>query len=274
VFILSDTLSIIAVDSLKTSDTLSGENYLKDAGKGFLELFSGKTPSRYTGISIDHWDNIWQFCFLLGMVVLLAILKASYRNRMSQFIDAVLVPRHLRQLMREEGFLYHPFSLLLLFNSAVVYSLLAFKTVEYFEWVKPENGFLFFLLILGCILGLLLLKILTLRLLEFLTDTDLGQRENRYSWLFFHQFSGLLLLPFLGIVLFGKSFLIVPGLISAFAIIIIFLILRLGKGVLLAIGNKVYFLHLFAYLCALEIIPLIVLIKVLMSQMNWFNELN
>jgi hypothetical protein len=107
--------------------------------------------------------------------------------------------------------------------------------------------------------------------MEFLTDTDHGQRENRYTWVLFHQLAGMILLPFAAIMLFGKVFWVLPAIILALATLIIFLIFRIGKGYILASGNKVYFLHIFLYLCALEIIPLIVLIKVLVTLIGGFN---
>ncbi len=267
-----DSTLLNSSDSL-SKDTISSENFITQTGKGLVSLFSEGKNQYYEGEPISHSTNIWQFSFLLGMLVMLAVLRGGYGNRMSQFFKSVFVVRYLRQLMREEGFLFHPFSLLLLVNAAVIYSLVAYKSVTFFNWYQPTgSGFLFFLLILFLILAAIFVKLLVLRMMEFLTDTDSGQRENRYSWILFHQFAGMILIPFTAIVLFGKDFWHIPGLIICFSIIIIFLIFRLGKGVMLALNNKVYFLHLFLYLCALEIIPLIVTIKVLVSRMNGFNE--
>lgn len=260
----SDSLSI---------DTTLNENFITQTGKGLVSLFSNGGNQYFEGEPISHSTNIWQFSFLVGMLVMLAILRGGYGNRMSQFFKSVFVVRYLRQLMREEGFLFHPFSLLLLVNAAVVYSLIAYKSITFFNWYQPSgSGLLFFLLVLALVLGAFFFKLVVLRMMEYLTDTDLGQRENRYSWILFHQFAGMLLIPFTAIVLFGKDFWHIPGLIICFSILIIFLIFRLGKGVMMALNNKVYFLHLFLYLCALEIVPLIVTIKVLVSQLKGFNE--
>lgn len=267
-----DSTTLQITDSL-SNDTLLSENFITQTGKGLVSLFNNGGNQYFEGEPINHTTNIWQFSFLLAMLVMLAILRGGYGNRMSQFFKSVFVVRYLRQLMREEGFLFHPFSLLLLVNTAVIYSLVAYKSVTFFNWYQPAgSGFLFFLLILFLILAAIFVKLVVLRMMEYLTDTDSGQRENRYSWILFHQFAGMILIPFTAIVLFGKDFWHIPGLIICFSIFIIFLIFRLGKGVMIALANKVYFLHLFLYLCALEIIPLIVTIKVLVSQMNGFNE--
>lgn len=268
-----DSIISPSPDSLSQKDTLSMGDFLQEMGTEFFEVFIKPAKSSFVGTPINHWENIWQFAFLLATLLLLAILKSSFSNRMNQFFGAVLATRQLRQLMREEGFLYHPFSILLLVNSGIIYSLIVYKTSDYFHWYSFEGtGFNFFLIILSASLLILFIKVMVLRFMEFLTDTDLGQRENRYTWVMFHQIGGMILLPIAAIMLFGKSFWVLPGVIFTLSLLIIFLIFRIGKGFLQAGQGKVYFLHLFVYLCALEIIPLIVLLKVLVTQINGFNE--
>jgi hypothetical protein len=268
----TDTITSTITDSLSQKDTLSGGNFLKETGAELFDIFVKPAQTLFEGNSINHWENIWQFGFLLVIILLLAVLRATFGNRMNQFLGAVMASRQLRQLMREEGFLYLPFSLILLLNAGIVYSLVVYRSISYFEWYIPQgSGFHFFIVVLGSILCILIFKILVLRFMEFLTDTDHGQRENRYTWVLFHQLAGMILLPFAAIMLFGKVFWVLPAIILALATLIIFLIFRIGKGYILASGNKVYFLHIFLYLCALEIIPLIVLIKVLVTLIGGFN---
>jgi hypothetical protein len=269
----TDTINSNLTDSLSQKDTLSGGNFLKETGSELFELFIKPSQKLYDGTPINHWENIWQFWLLLAVILLLAVLRSAFGNRMNQFLGAVIAARQLRQLMREEGFLYHPFSILLLLNSGIVYSLVVYKSISFFGWYSSDgSGFDIFLLILGSILLILIFKIMVLRLMEFLTDTDQGQRENRYTWVLFHQLCGMILLPIAAIMIFGKAFWVLPAIILALSLLIIFLIFRIGKGFLLASGNKVYFLHIFLYLCALEIVPLIVMIKVLITQINGLNE--
>ena len=269
----SDSLISTSTDSLSQKDSLSLGNFFQEMGTEFFEVFIKPAKNSFEGAPIDHWENIWQFTFLLSTLLLLAILKSSFGNRMNQFLGAILATRQLRQLMREEGFLYHPFSILLLVNSGIIYALIVYKIANYFHWYPAEGtGINFFLIILSASLLILFFKVMILRFMEFLTDTDLGQRENRYTWVMFHQIGGIILLPIAAIMLFGKTYWVIPGIIFTLTILIIFLIFRIGKGFLQAGQGKVYFLHLFIYLCALELIPLIVLLKVLVTQINGFNE--
>jgi len=269
----TDSLNSQTIDSLSQKDTIIDGNFFLNTGKELFEIFIQPNKTLHQGVKIDHWENIWQFGFLLAVLLLLAILRSGFSNRMNQFITAILATRQLRQLMREEGFLYHPFSILLLLNAGIVYSLIIYKILLFYNWYSVTgSGFQFFILLLTIVLLILFSKIMVLRLMEFITDTDLGQRENRYTWVLFHQLGGMVLLPIAAIMIFGKAFWVQPGIILCATFFIIFLIFRIGKGFLLASGNKVYFLHLFLYLCALEIIPLIVLLKVLVTQINGFNE--
>ncbi len=272
--ILLEIAPAVDIDSTLSSDTTVARNFILETGHELISLFQDSTSERFTGTVINHQENIWQFSFLLLTIIILALIRGLYQNRMSLFLEAVIVPRHLKQIMREENFLLHPFSLLLFFNSNVIYSLIIYKTLTYFELVqKNGSGFVLYLILLGIVFLLLFSKVTLLRLMEFLTDTDQGQKENRYSWLLYHQFIGLLLILPTGIILFGKATLVYPVLLSIYVLIIIFLVFRIGKALFLAIGNNVYVLHLFLYLCALELIPLIVLIKVLVNQINWLTEI-
>jgi hypothetical protein len=269
----NDTLISQTLDSLSQKDTTVFRNTLLETGKELFAIFLHPHKTLHQGVEINHWENIWQFGFLLTVLLLLAILRSGFSNRMNQFFNAIIASRQLRQLMREDGFLYHPFSILLLLNTGIIYSLIIYKSLHFFKWnAFLGTGFQSFILLLSIILLIIFLKIMALRLMEFLTDTDLGQRENRYTWVLFHQLGGIILLPFAAIMLFGKAFWVLPAIILCSSFFIIFLIFRIGKGFVLASGNKVYFLHLFLYLCALEIIPLIVLLKVLVTQINGFNE--
>lgn len=262
------------VDTLVVSDTVSAANYLLETGKDFVSLFQDSTNERFSGELINHSENIWQFSLLLSSIIILALVRGLYGNRMSMFWEAVLIPRHLKQIMREESFLLHPFSLLLFFNTVVIYSLISYKTLVYFNWANSTgSGFQLYLTLFSVVFTLLFSKVIILRLMEFLTDTDQGQKENRYSWLLYHQFVGLLLILPTGVILFGQEAFVYPVLLLIYFLIIISLVFRIGKAIILAIGNNVYVLHLFLYLCALEIIPLIVLIKVLVNQISWLTEI-
>lgn len=265
-------IAAVDVDTLVVSDTVTAGNYLLETGKDIVNLFQNSTNERFSGELIDHSENIWQFSLLLLSILILALVRGLYSNRMSLFSEAVIIPRHLKQIMREESFLIHPFSLLLFFNTVVIYSLVAYKTFVYFNWINVGGFKLFCFIFIGVFL-LLFSKVIVLKLMEFLTDTDQGQKENRYSWLLYHQFVGLLLILPTGVVLFGQETFVYPILLLIYFLIIISLVFRIGKAIFLAIGNNVYVLHLFLYLCALEIIPLIVLIKVLVNQISWLTEI-
>lgn len=267
-------ITSVDVDTTVVKDSVSAGSYLLETGRDLVNLFQETTNERFSGELIDHTENIWQFSLLLTCIIILALVRGLYTNRMSLFSEAVLIPRHMKQIMREESFLIHPFSLLLFFNTIVIYSLIAYKSMEYFNWVKSsESGFKLYVILFISVFVLLFTKVIVLKLMEFLTDTDQGQKENRYSWLLYHQFVGLLLILPTGVLLFGKETLVYPMLLLVYFLIIIFLVFRIGKAIFLAIGNNVYVLHLFLYLCALEIIPLIVLIKVLVNQISWLTEI-
>lgn len=270
---MNDTISHHLQDSVSRTDSSSLYQFFVHTGHSLLNTFGKNGAATFKGEPIASNDQFWQFSILIGMILMFVILKSAFGNRMNLFFSAVTDVRQLRQLMREENFLFHPFSVLLLFNSAVVYSLIGFAVIHsFYRTIAEDSGIIFYVLVLSIILGIILLKIIVLRLMEFITDTDLGQRENRYTLILFHQFTGLILMPLAALMLFGKSFWLLPGIWLSAGILFISLILRIAKGFRMALNNGVLVLHLFLYLCALEIMPLIVLIKVLVTRINGLTE--
>jgi hypothetical protein len=270
---MNDTISNHLQDSVSRADSSSLYQFFVHTGHSLLNTFGKNGAVTFKGDPIAPNEQFWQFSFLIGMLMMFVILKSFFGNRMNLFLSAVTDVRQLRLLMREENFLFHPFSILLLVNAAVIYSMIGFAILDFYNLpVYQGTGLAFYLLFSGIILAIMLIKIIILRMMEFFTDTDLGQRENRYTWILFHQFGGLVLLPVAAIMLFGKPVWLIPGVwITAF-LLFIFLIFRIAKGFRLALNNGVLVLHLILYLCALEIIPLIVLIKVLVTRINGLTE--
>jgi hypothetical protein len=115
------------------------------------------------------------------------------------------------------------------------------------------------------LVGMYLLKIGMVRLSGFIFKTGKEALEYTSAILIFINILGVFMLPVVICLTFVKQ--INPGIFiyTGYLIIGSFLCLRLLKGLVIGFGsNRVSKFYLFLYLCTLEIIPFIILIKLFM----------
>lgn len=221
------------------------------------------------GRKVDRSDASWQFSILLILFILFVIIRIGYINRLRQLLEAIFSIRYMRQVIREELALSHPFSLFLLFNFSVCFGFLIFFLLRYFA-IHPFgiSGFILFGGIALFILVLLFIKTTLLDLLLFAIGTDGGQNENRYTFLMFYQVTGIVLLPVCILAAFGPEYLHFYTIIFGLLLIGLVYITRLVRGVVIGIDSGSAVMYIFLYLCALELAPLIVGIKLLMREIG------
>ncbi len=131
-----------------------------------------------------------------------------------------------------------------------------FMVTGYAWWVEV-------LLFTGAIITALLLKLLTIIIIEFIIGQEWGQRQYRREIIKNYAVQGLLLTP-LTIAACINNIDNQKLIFNLFLLLcIMFYGYRLFRGVLAGIHAGAYPLYIFYYLCALELVPLIYLITVL-----------
>jgi hypothetical protein len=95
-------------------------------------------------------------------------------------------------------------------------------------------------------------------------------RERMFSAYLYHHFiynkiAGLAIIPFLFVIPYTKGILQEALIFTGISVIIITQLLRLVRAAIFIINNVVLFFYLILYLCILEIIPILVVIKVIIS---------
>jgi hypothetical protein len=127
------------------------------------------------------------------------------------------------------------------------------------------KAFIFFALLISAIYAL---KFIILKIAGFIFDITPEMESYVFSVFLINNIFGLLLLPIV-IVNFLYPTLIISQFmgLAVLCIAAIFFLYRLIRGVLVSRETEQYSpVYLFLYLCALEIAPLLVLIKVWIHQ--------
>ena len=121
--------------------------------------------------------------------------------------------------------------------------------------------FLQYLLFVLAICIFWIIKILLMTMLRMIFRTDSTHYEYTLNILIFTGISGILLLPTLMMAIYLKSMTILS---ISFILISLFFIIRFLKGFLIGISlTRFSYLFLFVYLCGLELLPVVILTKVL-----------
>jgi len=208
----------------------------------------------------------WILGLLLLCFVLLSFVQVFYRRRLNQILLAPFSKRFLSQLVRD-GDLFSE-------RTALATGIIYFVTTSLFLYQLNElvihhqqpnyfHGFGFFILICLFLLGFWIVKVVMIEFLGFIFRTHRTSREYLLNILIFNILAGIFLLPFLVFSVYLKDpvFLWIGLIIFA-----LFFAFRLIRGFLIGISlTKFSWLFLFVYLCSLEILPLIVLIKTLLK---------
>jgi hypothetical protein len=116
--------------------------------------------------------------------------------------------------------------------------------------------------VLGVSLVALLAQVLVLNGLRFLFQGDGGLSEYLYTLLLLHVALGIALLPITGVLAFPhhiawRSWLAWTGLVISAAIVFF----RWVRAVVIGVGAGVPVRYIFLYLCALEILPVVLLLQ-------------
>lgn len=195
-------------------------------------------------------------------LVLFAVLKFSYAQQFSAIVGGMFMKRGLSSINKEESFLNSwPFLFLFLLFGLIFGSFL-FLVVSHYSLFQAKNtlGFIFGASIL--IVILLGIKLIILRFLGFLFNVQ--KPVNDYiSMLYISYFNvAILFVPLvvafaLAPLTFGVFFIAIGCVV--FGSVYIFQLARLATTTLFV--NKFSKVHLLLYFCALEICPVLILIK-------------
>jgi hypothetical protein len=203
--------------------------------------------------------------WIIGMIILclmiVAIIQASVPRRLQQVFRSVALPYYVNQLEREGNLLSERMSLALLFVYFTSLSLLLYKVAVILspELLQQVHGIMLFLAIFVVCMALYLLKTATVTLIGNVFKTTRNAHEYLVNNMIFNIVTGLLLLPAVTFSIYiDKS----VYLWIAISVVSILLIYRFIRSFMIGLSNTQYSIfYLFLYLCTLEILPLILLLK-------------
>ncbi len=222
----------------------------------------GKTKNHYQLGNPRPKGNVIFLGIVLITLIIMAILKFSFAKQFTAIVMAFVSKRGLANINKEESLLNSWPLLLLFLLFGLILGMFLYLVARHYQLYQAESGLKFLFGASAFVMLLLGLKLIFLRLLGLLFN--LQKPVNEYiSILYLSYFNiSLLFLPL--IVAFALSPVGYANLYIALgcgliALVFIVQVFRIYTTILS--NNKFSKVHLLLYFCALEICPILILIK-------------
>ena len=256
-------------DSLKKYYDFSVYNFVTPppAPKEFAQTTSvfGKhqlMPVHSDPMAINRQSTDWITMLLLVCLLLFAWIQTVSHKRFAQIFKAVLQPHSVNQLEREGNLFRERITLGLGAIYYIVGSVFIFQLFNAFYTLPSEfDSLSFTAVILGALFSYQMLKSLLIYTSGIIFKTAESSRFYQLNTLIFNQITGIVIFPFVIMAFYWEN---TTFLIIGAVIVSLLFGYRLFRGILTGLANKNYnLLYLFLYLCTLEILPLLLLLKVI-----------
>ena len=206
----------------------------------------------------------WVLVVILCLVLGFAVLRIAFRNDIIMLMNAFFDHRFLAQQTSSGGFFTSwPFMLLFVLFGFTI-GMYLYLIGSYLQLSYAFSGVEWYVILSLLIMGLLILKVYVLRFLGYVLLVQKAVRVYT-SILFLSYFhAALLFLPLIVAFSLSSSAHAVLFIYAGMAIALFITLFQAIRGAIHVLSHYQFSkLYLFIYFCALEICPLLVLIKVL-----------
>lgn len=251
--------AILKSDTLKQADTKGFSAYSLFSGHS-LKSSRDKDPI-LTNTPVLYWPSLLLFIVFSIYVSI----KVTEPKKIIKIFTSIYSIQASKQLIREDYKLYKRVSVLLSVCFILIISFLICLINDYFGLILKSYSlfyqYLFFILVTTFIY---LTKIVSTLVLSHITSSHEIGKEYVFNLFVFCQIAGIILFPVVVFLQFSKcpaEWFLYPGLIVCGSIYI----LRIFRGfVISALEQNIGILYIILYLCALEILPLFILVRFLL----------
>jgi hypothetical protein len=257
----NDSVFLKSISSIDSASLPSHSN---------IDFFRGHAllPVDKKAIVVNHSSPDWLFIVVIVLLGIVAYIRTFFSKNLRGIISACLSPHLSNQLFRDENLVIHRTLLFLQINFALTASLLLYLFSAYYGWTFNINEtFLRYLLITLAVATAIILKFTILRICGWIFKQENEMAIYRFNISLINGLLGLAMIPFAALILFAHSisFEVVSGIIII--LVAIAYIYRIFRGFAVGLASSSYSpLYLFLYLCALEIAPLLIFIKLIQLQ--------
>lgn len=257
----------LATSAIPLKQIAAGKSIRKSAPSYRKSHFSGhllKPVHHQPVIRSNHHEN-WQSLLLLGILFSIACVRVLYPKRFTMLWNAFRLRRFANQLFREENVLTQRISILLFGIFLVSGAYFFYHLNETGSYISAEGilgkNYSGMLMLFS---GFILFKFLIHSIFGVVFKTQKEMAEYLFNMSLIQQMGGISLFVLMAVQILGNR---IPNemiVLSGTAIFLGIFVFQTYRGLVSALGgvSPVYF---FLYFCALEILPLIWIIKLVIG---------
>ena len=211
----------------------------------------------------------WMVFLLLFSLFIVGFLRFSFPRKSEQLTESMLHARIARQRIKDDQLFASNFSIFIFLNYLIMLSYFIFAVFKFFggDAYNSYGNHLFWITVLGIAL-VYVVKSIVVKITDVLFDKNYGSGEYLYNVFLFNKGLGVFLLPLnIGLTLVSKQIAVVFIWVGI-ALAVTFLLIRIFRGLRIAIENNSRILYLILYLCALEVLPTTLIVKELAGNVN------
>jgi hypothetical protein len=245
------------IDSIIRANTHNRSNLINR-----YKDYASRKVSRYRLGTPVPKGQVWVPAIVTLLLILFATLKISFAKQLQTIVQSFFSNRVLNNLNREDNlFTSWPF-LLLFVQFGFTVGMFFYLVSQFYHISFPGTGFQFYISISVLIIVLYIFKIVILRLLGYLFN--LQKPVNEYVVILYLSYFNLSLVFIPLVIAFALSPLKYGPYYIAVSFVllcIIFAFQFIRAGVNILSHHRFSKIYLFLYFCALEICPILILIK-------------
>lgn len=216
------------------------------------------------GTLITSYQNDWMVGVLLFALILLALLRFSFSKFLFRVFDSLLNSQSSSNLLLEKNMRNMRGSIFLNLLFYVNFTLFIVQFLVYILSLNQDyNNLIFFLYSFAGLIGFYHFKFLFIRFIGYVFNGIKESKEYLHTVSIYNKNLGVFLLPVTISVPFIAQNATPTLLKLGLALTLIFYILRLFRGIKILFRQHVSIFYMILYLCALEILPLLMIYKLL-----------
>jgi hypothetical protein len=223
-------------------------------------------PYGFVGKPMNTMGQDWTFFLILIGWTIFASLRFGFSKYIVQVFQSIFNFTISSRLYREQGYNnnFGPFRLNLIFYLFLPFPIYLIAKDNGVS-LMGFNGIELYLIVLVTVNGYFLTKIFFYKILGSVFSQKEAAGELVFNMMLYHNVLGMILLP----VATFHSWIPALGFVSLFLVpglILIFYLLSLMRCIYFAIRTGISIFYLILYLCALEILPILLVVKLATGQ--------
>ena len=262
ILINSDTIEyILPVDSIRKK-----ENFQPVFTEEIPHKPHSKTYLLHKNIQADLTPD-WIFFIIIILLVIVSWLRIFNAKYLVNNFKALVNYQLANKLLKENNIIQRRTSALLHFIYFFSGGLYLFLLFVHFQWNPFHlSSFILFLVLTGFLIFLFLLRVLLMKLTGFVFVRNELFSNYLFNYFLTNKALGLILIPLSLAIAYSSGILTEIFVYISLSVVLSAYILRLLRTILFVLKNEVLLFYLILYLCTVELLPFLVILKVILSS--------